>query len=87
MKKVLFVLVGVAAMSIVACNPKNDCACDILDAETNEVLLANATAQPAGSLDMLEYDGECADITWNEYTGIWKTMQAANTKIKCVEKK
>ncbi|MBP1645188.1 MAG: hypothetical protein H6Q16_763 [Bacteroidetes bacterium] len=86
MKKVLFVLGIAAAFSFAACNSTKDCACDILDGDNNPVMKASE-AIPAGSLDVLEYDGDCADITWSEYTGIWKTaILMEGNHLKCVEK-
>ena len=90
MKKILFVLGVVAAFSFAACDSTKDCACDVVNEGDGTVVLTPAEVAglgKAGSLDVLEFDGDCADITWSEYTGIWKTEEIMEgNKLKCVEK-
>lgn len=85
MKKILFVLGVVAAFSFAACDSTKDCACDIVNEGDGTVV--ERASEVGGNLDVLEFDGDCADITWSEYTGIYKTaVIMEGNKLKCVEK-
>lgn len=85
MKKVLFVLGIAAAFSFAACDSAKDCACDIVN-EGDGTVVERASAVE-GNLDVLEFDGDCADITWSDYSGIYKTETIMEgNKLKCVEK-
>lgn len=85
MKKVLFVLGIAAAFSFAACDSTKDCACDIVNEGDGTVVMRASEVE--GNLDVLEFDGDCADITWSEYTGMWKTDNLMEgNKLKCKEK-
>jgi hypothetical protein len=89
MKKILFVLGVVAAFSFAACDSTKDCACDIIDAEDGLTIQNAATVNPAGDLDVLEYDGDCSDIkTWSEFSGKYQPTETlkASTILNCKEK-
>lgn len=85
MKKVLFVLGVAAAFSFAACDSAKDCACDIVNEGDGTVVMSASDVD--GKLDVLEFDGDCADITWSDYTGVFKTeVIMEGNKLKCVEK-
>ena len=44
---------------------QKDCACDIYDAD-GLVWVTSTEAGVNGTLDVLEFDGECEDATWKE---------------------
>ena len=91
MKKALFLLGAFAAMSLVGCNGKNDCACAIFDFEGNisqasEKYIVDADLNRAGtSLDVIDFDGECIDVVWTDLPdGRWLNMGSDFT-LKCKE--
>lgn len=85
MKKILFVLAIAASFSFAACNSTKDCACDIVN-ETDGTVVMRAS-DVNGQLDVLQFDGNCEDITWSDYTGVYKTaIIMEGNKLKCVEK-
>jgi hypothetical protein len=88
MKKVLFVLGAIGAMSLVACNGTKDCACDIYDAD-GLVWVTSTEAGVNGTLDVLEFDGECEDATWKDLPTDndkhWAEL-ATDFTLKCKEK-
>ena len=89
MKKVLFVLGAFAAMSLVACSGKSDCACDILD-ETGNVYVHSTDENVNGTLDVLDFDGDCKDVKWSnlptDNNKDWASLEALNYTLKCDDK-
>lgn len=88
MKRVLFLLGAFAAMSLVGCNGTKDCACDIYDVD-GIVSVSSTDAGVNGSLDVLEFDGECTDVTWANLpvtSHAWSEMAVEGYTLKCSEK-
>jgi len=88
MKRVLFLLGAFAAMSLVGCNGTKDCACDIYDVD-GIVSVSSTDAGVNGSLDVLEFDGECTDATWADLSSsaaAWGEMAELGYTLKCSEK-
>lgn len=87
MKKVLFVLGAFAAMSFVACSGKTDCACDLVSSDPS--IYPNVSHTEAnGSLDVLEFDGDCKDVKWTDLpssSANWASLAEFYT-LKCAEK-
>ena len=88
MKKVLFLLGAFAAMSLVACSGKTDCACDLVNNGVDPDYLNVSHTEANGSLDVLEFDGDCKDVKWSDLpssSANWASMSAFYT-LKCAEK-
>lgn len=89
MKKVLFVLGAFAAMSLVACSGKTDCACDLVNTVDPSTYPTISHTEANGTLDVLEFDGECTDIVWSDLpssSANWASMAVDGYVLKCAEK-
>ncbi|MFA7081912.1 MAG: hypothetical protein WC135_04790 [Bacteroidales bacterium] len=98
MKRVLFVLGAFAAMSLVGCDGKQDCACGLVERGTGQTIVASpdyldsAVANEGvleGSLNIMEFDGECTDATWTDLSAtgqVWKgAAEIGELDLKCKE--
>ncbi len=89
MKKVLFVLGAIAAMSLVACNGTKDCACDLIHNDGTLPTIRSTDDNVNGTLDVLEFDGECTDVTWTDLPTSdknWPELASMGYTLKCAEK-
>lgn len=92
MKKTLFVLGAFAAMSLVGCNGKNDCACAILDTEGSVFVASEKYVKDADknkdvgtSLDVTDFDGECSDVVWEDLQSSKWAGMGSDFALKCKE--
>ncbi len=96
MKKALFLLGAFAAMSLVGCNGKNDCACAILDSDSKIFVCsadyeenANYNINIGTTLDVIDFDGECIDVVWTDLPTNndkeWATLNPKDYTLKCKE--
>lgn len=89
MKKVLFVLGAFAAMSLVACSGKTDCACDLVNSTGELPTIHSTDADVNGTLDVLEFDGDCKDVKWTDLktsSKDWPSLAALGYTLTCAEK-
>lgn len=90
MKKVLFVLGAFAAMSLVACSGKTDCACDLVDSTGQLPTIHSTDTDVNGTLDVLEFDGDCKDVKWSnlpkDNNKDWASLETLGYTLKCAEK-